>query len=389
MIGAYIKKKLLTALFMTSSVASAATVKGFDTSVYGFIRASSQYASGGLASFNNINMTAPTHAVAQTRSKDKTSRLGFQTQQTRIGTLLKKEDITAQLEFDFVDFNKSSPTTQMVPRVRLANVAYVWDNQKVVIGQDWDIFAPVNAYTYNYVGNYFLSGNVGFMRQQVQYLKTMGSFELAGAVGLANSNPTVTDGDVETGKSPSYAFRATQKLDKGRIGVSAIYAHLKYTTGKQLSHDAYGGNFFYEQEFSNFGIKAEAYYGMNMANLGLLSIGKGTASQDVREFGGHLTGTFKLGEKLSTFGGFGIAKGDNRSEIAPFAPQGTGLDTSAITSPGIRQNFVSRIGIDYKVTEDLSFLTELSRYETNSKLSDNAYKTKVIGALESGIQLRF
>lgn len=374
---------------MSSSFASATSLKGFEPSVYGFVKTSTNAASGGVASFNNINMTAPTHAVAQTRDRDEVSRFGFQTQQTRIGSYLKKQDVSAQLEFDFVDFNKSSPTTQMVPRVRIAAVSYVWDNNKVVIGQDWDIFSPSNSFTYNYVGNYFLSGNVGFMRQQVQYLKTLGDFEIAGAIGLATSNPTVSDGDVELSKSPSYAYRMTRKLEKGRLGVSAIYAHLKYITGQRLSHDAYGTNLFYEHEFSRFSIKTEGYYGLNMANIGTLALGKGTDSKDIKEFGGHLTGNYKLTEKMNVFGGAGIAKIENKSELIPFSPQGSSLNTSGITSPGIRQNFVSRIGLEYKITDEFSFLSEFSRYETDSKLTDNSYKTEVVGVLETGIQLRF
>jgi hypothetical protein len=43
--------------------ASAATQKGFETEVYGFLRASSIYSSDALASYNNINLSAPTHAA--------------------------------------------------------------------------------------------------------------------------------------------------------------------------------------------------------------------------------------------------------------------------------------------------------------------------------------
>lgn len=372
-----------------TTAASADTIKGFDMSLYGWIKASAMYSSGAIASFNNINVVAPTHAVAQTRTQDKTSRLATQTQQSRVGTFLKKDMISAQFELDFVDFNKSTPTTQMNPRLRIAAVTYSWDNQKVVIGQDWDLFSPVNAFTFNYVGNYFLAGNLGFMRQQFQYLRTVADYELAGAVGLATSNPTLGDSDLELSKSPSYALRITRKLNKGRIGLSGIYAHLEYLVGEQTSHDSYAGNIFYEQDFSRFSIKSEAYYGQNTANIGLLGLGKGTSTSDVKEFGGHLTGAYKLNEKNSVYGGLGIAIADNKSEITPFAPQGDTLKTSAITSPGVGQNLVVRVGYDYKITDDFSFITELSRYETESKLTDDNYKTKVVAALETGIQLRF
>lgn len=375
-------------VLMSASI-SAATMKGFDASFYGWLKVSSTFSDAALASFNNINMVAPTHAVAQTRPQDKESRLGFQTHQSRIGTRLKKDAMTAHFEIDFVDFSKSTPTTQMVPRIRIAAVTYSWNDQKVIIGQDWDLFSPVNPFTFNYVGGYFMAGNVGFMRQQAQYIKTMGKYELGGALGLANSNPTLGDSDVELGKAPSYALRLTRKLDKGRIGLSGIYAHVEYLNGSQTSHDSYAANLFYEQEFTGMTVKTEAYYGQNTANIGLLGIGKGTSASDVKEYGTHITASYKLGEKSSLFGGVGYAAIDNKSELLPFAPQGDSLKTSVITAPGVRKNLVVRVGYDYLITEDFSFLTELSRYETESKITDNSYKTKIAGSIEAGVQLRF
>jgi hypothetical protein len=56
-------KYLLYLLALSIHSASAATQKGFETEVYGFLRASSIYSSDALASYNNINLSAPTHAA--------------------------------------------------------------------------------------------------------------------------------------------------------------------------------------------------------------------------------------------------------------------------------------------------------------------------------------
>lgn len=137
--------KLLFLLVMAvSASAHAASLNGFEVTPYGFLKASGMYSDKALASFNNINLSAPTHAVAQTRSQDKTSRFSFQTQQSRIGATIVKDKIQSRFEFDFLDFNKSSPTTQMVPRVRIASVTYQWGDNKVLIGQDWDFFLSNN-----------------------------------------------------------------------------------------------------------------------------------------------------------------------------------------------------------------------------------------------------
>ena len=373
----------LLALYIHS--ASATTQKGFETEVYGFLRASSIYSSEALASYNNINLSAPTHAATRTASTDKNGRLSFQTQQSRIGFNLKKGDqLSAKLEFDFIDFAKSSPTTQMNPRVRIAAVTYAWENQKVVIGQDWDLFSPVTSFTFDYVGLYFMAGNTGFMRQQLQYLNTQGNWEFGTAIGMAGNNPGSIETDLELGKSPSYSARASYALENGRVGASVIYSSLKYSANKS-THDAYGYNLFFEKIMSETSIKSEAYYGQNLANLGTLSIGKGTMNNNVKEYGATLTVSHKVTPKHVPFGGLGIARVDNKNSISHYTP----YSTTAAVFPGVKNNFLMRAGWEYKVTDDFSWISELSRYETTTKLAANNYQTNIATSVETGIQLRF
>ena len=54
---------LILSLLTFSSV-SAETLNGFAPTFYGFIKASSIYSTEALASYNNVNLSAPTHAVA-------------------------------------------------------------------------------------------------------------------------------------------------------------------------------------------------------------------------------------------------------------------------------------------------------------------------------------
>jgi hypothetical protein len=395
-------KKLLPLLALSVPFAAqATTLNGFDATAYGFVKASAMYSTQGLASYNNINMSAPTNAAGRLpgRPQDKYSRFGTQTQQSRLGFNLKKGDnLSAKLEFDFIDFNKSSPTTQMVPRVRIAAVTYAWDNQKIVIGQDWDLFSPTGSYTFDYVGLFFGAGNTGFMRQQAQYITTHGDLELGAALGMAGNNPTAADTNLETAKSPSYSARASYKISpKGRVGVSAIYARLKFEQpgdnptkfhDHSTIHDSYGTNAFYENVWDKFEIKSEAYYGQNMNNIGTLAIGKGTSSSNVKEYGAHLTGYYRLIDRHAIFGGVGTARVDNRTSVTPLAVS-TNNNLGVITQPGIRANFLSRVGWEFKVTEDFSWLAEVSRYETSSRISINQNQTNVAYGLETGIQLRF
>jgi hypothetical protein len=271
----------------------------------------------------------------------------------------------------------------MNPRVRIAAVTYVWENQKVVIGQDWDLFSPVTSFTFDYVGLYFMAGNTGFMRQQLQYLNTQGNWEFGTAIGMAVNNPGPTESDLELGKSPSYSARASYALENGRMGASVIYSSLKYNANKS-THDAYGYNLFFEKIMIETSIKSEAYYGQNLANLGTLSIGKGTMNNDVKEYGATLTLSHKMTPKHVAFGGIGIARVDNKNSISHYTP----YSTTAAVFPGVRNNFLMRAGWEYKVTDDFSWISELSRYETTTKLTTN-YQTNIATSVETGIQLRF
>jgi hypothetical protein len=374
---------LAAAAFSGNSIA--ATAKGFEFEPYGFIKASSTYSDAALGTYQNINLAAPTHASAQIRSKDHSSRVSFQAQQSRFGTYIKKGEISGRFEFDFIDFNKSSPTTQMNPRVRIASVTYQLDNHsKFVFGQDWDLYSPVNSFTYDIVGLYFLAGNTGFMRQQFQYIYDSGNYEVGGAVGLAGNNPNPTDNDLELSKTPKFSFRVLKKLETGKVGVSAIYSSLAYQDNGSR-HDTYAGNFFYERPVSDLQIKTEAYYGQNVSNIALLGIGKGTSRNDVREYGAHLTVTKKISDKYSLFGGAGGSFIDNRSAITPFSLNAN----ESVANLGIEKNIITRAGIDYKLTPDLSWVTEVTRFQTKTKLADNKYQLNVVPMLESGILLNF
>lgn len=389
------KKLLAVVPALAISGAHAASVNGFELTGYGFIKASSMYATEGLASYNNINLSAPTHAVGQlpTRPQDKTSRMSFQTQQTRVGVNLKKGDnLSAKLEFDFIDFNKSSPTTQMLPRVRIAAVTYNFDaHNKIIVGQDWDLFSPVTSYTFDYVGLYFMAGNTGFMRQQFQFIHDNEDWELGAAVGMAGNNPGVADNDLEIGKSPTYSARISKKLTNGRVGVSGIYSHLSYNgdlNATAWSTDAYAGNAYYEQKYDGgLEVKSEIYYGQNLNNIGALAIGKGNATSNVKEFGGTLTVNKKVNEKGFVFGGVGLAKADQRSKVPVLAIATP--NASPITAPGVTSNFLSRVGYNYLITEDFSWITEASRYETMSRIAANHYQNNIAYSLETGFQLRF
>lgn len=382
------KKILLATLYLVTTASFAQTVNQFEPSFYGFVKASSSYSNNALSSYNNINLSAPTNSTPHTRAQDSKSRMSFQAQQSRLGVALKKgANLEGKFEFDLIDFNKSSPTTQMVPRVRIASATYHLDEDtKIIVGQDWDLFSPTTAYTYDIVGLYFLAGNSGFMRQQAQILHTKGHFEYGAAIGMAGNNPGVTDSDLEMGQGPTYSARATYIIDKqSRLGLSGIYSDIKYVTGDSSKHSAYGANAFFEQVWEHFQVKSEFYYGQNLANIGSLTIGKGTSSASLRDYGGFATFLVKLAEKHNVSTGYGFAKVDNGQKVAPYSLTTAGI----VNTPGIMQNNIGRLNYEYKVSSDFSWIIEYTHFNTTAKLAGNFEKTTNSNMIESGILLKF
>jgi hypothetical protein len=379
---------LLLFLISSSLFAGNITSGTFDTNFYGFVKASAMYGSKAISSYNNINMVAPTNATPQTRSQDEKGRMSFQTQQSRFGFALKKDqNIEGKFEFDLIDFNKSSPTTQMNPRVRIASITYHLDeNNKFVIGQDWDLFSPTTAYTYDFVGLYFLAGNTGFMRQQLQYLHTSNQWEMSGAIGMAGNNPGTSDSDLELGEAPTYSARLSYVIDKSsRLGLSGIYSNLRYVATNGDHRDSYGANLFYEQVFSRISLKSELYYGQNLANLGSLSIGRGTNTTSVKEYGGFVSDTFKLTENSNIISGAGFAKVANEDQVSVFALATNG----AIATAGLVHNVVLRAAYEYKFTTDFSWISEYSHFDTETKVAANTVKNSSAQTFETGAILKF
>lgn len=353
---------------------------------YGFIKASVTAADSALGSYNNVNMSAPTFAVAHSKTGDAQSRTSFQVAQSRIGaTMQKGAKISGRIEMDFIDFSKSSPAQQTVPRLRRALVTYKGEGWHMDIGQDWDLFAPTNPYTYDIVGLYFNAGNSGFQRQQIQYHRDMNNWQFSGAIGMATQNSSTTDKDAEMSNTPSFSVRAKNTTGPVISGVSAIYSRLNYTSSNDSWHDAYGLNAFFEREVSTFGLKAEVFYGQNLGNLNTLTLAKGSSTANVREWGGFLSANWQACENNKIFGGFGIDRVTNKQNVAAIAYDAN----NNLTSNGAFSNVLTRLGWEHQIEKDFSFMLEVTRFQTASLLSAKNEKTQVTHSIESGILWKF
>jgi len=371
----------------------------FPVKIYGFVLPTITESSSAVESFSQPNAGAYTAAGNPVLAYNPgQARLTFQVAQSRFGFLIGDKNLQGRFEFDLINFTLASPTTASMPRVRRATVQYALnDTDMLLMGQDWDLFSPMTPHTYNFVGHYFESGDLGFMRQQLIWLHTANNFELGAALGLQTANATANDNLIELSNIPTLALRTGYINGQDRLGVSAIATYLLVDRAAGIYLPAYGMTAFFEKMFGDgaFNLRTEVYWGRNLANLGTLSLAFGNASSDVSEAGGWFTGKFKLGEKSAIFGGLGFAGVLNPGSMLASYKFSSGVYSlnSPSTGPGMEKNGTARLGYEYFPLKNVSLFTELAYLNSVHHLlaadigNYNANPWAVVG--QAGMMLTF
>ncbi|MEY4548901.1 MAG: hypothetical protein RL685_5096 [Pseudomonadota bacterium] len=326
-----------------------------------------------MESFGQPNASAATAAGNPVRAavRDEAS-LTFQAQQSRAGVWFNdKAPVRGQLEFDFFDTTKASPTTGALPRLRLAKVEWqVADSLLLVAGQDWDLFQPVNPSIFNLISVAFQAGNTAFMRQQAKLIYSNDSLELAGAVGLAGNNNTAIAQLPEYSRIPTVAVRGALLLGAmGRIGISALGTSWRFAPGAPTERKAFAGGVGLYGDVtpvSGLNLRFEAYGGRNLGNLGTLSLATGNAAEDLDEAGGFLSAKYWLTEQHGLYALGGAALVLNDEDLLPAytyagaMPGDMPAESTAVFAggAGIKQNMTARLGYEYKHDKMVSFVLE-------------------------------
>ncbi|MFY0567779.1 hypothetical protein ACN28E_28670 [Archangium lansingense] len=367
---------------------------------YGTLNPRFVLANGAVESFSQPNASAITAAGNPVYANfPDDSRHSFQVAQSRVGFWLnEKGPLKAQVEIDFVDFTKATPTVASLPRLRIARVDYSFHSVHTVsLGQDWDLHAPLNPHGINLVGALFQSGNSGFMRQQFKYFYTTPSFELGAAVGFPAPNVTPKDAFLEIGALPTFAVRGTYKFGKSRVGASAIATRIPFNfkAPDERFAAAFAAALFSElspSEHTN--IRVELNFGQNSANLGLLTLAQGRAAEDLQELGGYISVRQVLTGMHSVYGMAGYQKVLEPSKVVPsYDNPPTGSATLSGTGPGMLHNGTVRLGYEIKPIRRLAFVLEGFLFQSHFQLQPadvgnfNANRTTL--GLETGAILTF
>jgi hypothetical protein len=342
---------------------------------YAIIKPEAIFASAAVESFGQPNASAITAAGNPVLAAlPDESHLTFQAAQSRLGFWFdEKAAARGHIEFDFIDFTKSSPTTASVPRLRIAAVEWqLSDSLLLAAGQDWDLYQPVNPHTFNITAVAFQGGNTGFMRQQAKLIYHNESLELGAALGLAGVNNTAKTAVPEFGRVPSLALRASLLFGAGgRIGISALGTRWRFAPTTATERFAFAGAAGLFGDFTpveHLNVRFEAYGGRNLANMGSLSLGTGNATNDLDEVGGFLSARYSLSDAHALYVLGSTAQVLNDEDVVPaYAyPAGTpagmlpapATATIAGTGPGMAWNYTGRLGYEYRYSKSIAMLVE-------------------------------
>ena len=388
---------LSTSLSLTHADSSAPPNRPFR--FYGFFLPTFLHGNHEVESFSRQNAVAYT-AVANPvlSSYPNHPTLTLQLEQSRFGfTVGEGSSTSGTLEFDFIDTTKSMAWVNAYPRLRRAFIEYQWDpSNRIQLGQDWDVFSPLVPHTYNLVGHYFQTGDVGFMRQQLVWLhQSEEHLQWAVAMGMPGSNPNPQFTNKELSFVPTLSARMTHWDQENRYGVSVLATSLLVDVGSATRLFAGGVNLFLEHRIGAFDLRSEFYLGKNLNNLGTQALSYGERGHDLAEWGGWVTGLYHLNSALGIFGGGGISKIINPEKLVPSYTRdaGTGVASLSTHGPGIEQNYTIRLGVEHLIKPELkvfvegAYLNTIHHLAAADQVGVNAHRDAIIS--QTGLMYTF
>jgi hypothetical protein len=213
------------ALFMQILTAQEENKK-LELKPYGFIKGEMIYASDGVYSWGN--KTNNYISSAQFASGKEVSALGFTAQHTRFGL---KGSVGEEVKAGGVielDFYGGAFDANVKPRIRQAYASVINGGFEARVGQQWDIFSPLNANTSNTNGNMWFAGNKGFRRGQILLSYKIDNDMIAPMIQISAGEATREDiglGKDNLSLSPMFQGRLSGKINKKyTVGLSFVNA---------------------------------------------------------------------------------------------------------------------------------------------------------------------
>lgn len=223
--------------------------------LYGFVSAEMMWADSQLSSFGtlnndpaswNRNMAGFNRVVDESVASNNDAFISGTPQNSRIGFMLDPYDfggksftVDGRIEMDFFSGTNMS-IGSIAPRLRRAYAGIGQTHWRVLVGQEWELFSPLNTATLNIGSNLWTQGNLGFRRPQVRatYMHGIGEgsgMELAASANLPSNVMTFNDsGNTTCVPMMEGSFGYYHKLPAGKLWayISGLYArHNNATVG--------------------------------------------------------------------------------------------------------------------------------------------------------------
>ncbi|MBD3344049.1 MAG: hypothetical protein GF401_03195 [Chitinivibrionales bacterium] len=240
---------------------------------YGFIKGDMYMAMDGVESWGQAQPTAVSRA---TGNENYEPTMAFTASHSRFGLKgqgsVKEIPIGGVLELDFFSA-KSNTNFNANPRLRQA---YAWVKPgmgfEVRIGQQWDLFSPLNPTTNNTNANLWYNGNYGFRRPQ---------FQVRYGMELESIKPGIQFSIGEGAKEASgigldnlslmpliQGRLSAEIMEKATVGISGVYT----TLGENDEITTYGvsGDVGYTLN-KLLALKGEVAWGQNLNDVNIFT----------------------------------------------------------------------------------------------------------------------
>ncbi len=249
---------------------------------FGFVKGDMYYTLKGKAqSYGTQALTC-----VSTASENGGEGVSFTAQHTRFG--LKGSAEFKGIPFGglvSLDFFTVASNANVNPRMRQA---YTWfkplKGLDIRIGQQWDIFSPLNPTTNNTNANLWFNGNYGFRRAMIQVLYTIElekmfhKIQISGGEGAKEVEGLGTDN--LSGMPMLQTRLSSNLLNKIEIGVSGLYAAFY----RDWEIEAAGFSVDLSAPLHKyFSLKGEYAFGQNLHNANIFTLGGNKTLEDTSE----------------------------------------------------------------------------------------------------------
>lgn len=375
----------LLMIFALSLSAAAADKPDFDVDWYGYFKIDGAYDQN-ISSHGNFALW-----VNQQSSDKDDAQFNMTANQTRLGLKVKGNGyssvkVNGQLEFDLYGGVSGGTVAENKALLQLRHAYFTVEsnNWKLLAGQSWDLFSPLNASTLNYPV-LWACGNLGYRRPQVSlfytaqagsntdvilaggFFRTIGS-DLTPTFSLAAGETAEGSDDGTDAAIPSFQGRLDiqQKSESGnalRLGLSGLWGQLKAETnlGNSETYESWGANGYFQfSSASGFGLNGEVYTGSNLSSYFGAILNSNTID-GVNSSGGYGTLWLKLSPKVKFTTGGGIDK----------------VKEEDISDGSRSQNLCIFGNLKYSIVSYVTLGLEVSSWETKYKNGDDASNLRV------------